>query len=338
MLYAYKCFCCARISSIDCLEILNIIIYYCRCISSSGRVTKGKVVPNKHGGSFRKPVVDARNKIIQKHRSKIHDARDKLAQIAKQSGDVRQKLLRKEIASKRLGSRQLYPINDAAVHRPKLPKRPYNPAPAYVEHDVRMETNDEYLPVLSRTFKNDVSYAPRMAPLPSYKLAEDPRMQMIETGWSTSVGADPFDCYEVPQARPFDVSEPRNLNRQLTIQVRPNTTQKSIRRVSNEQPYHYGESSLGQSAIPSYDRYRDNDGQLSYKMRSRLHQSPNPSQSMGIFSNPYASRIEETKQKPGYRIVVSNLHGSVTQNDVKVSRVNFLENIDRHEYCLRSTH
>lgn len=42
-----------------------------------------------------KVIVDARNKIIQRNRSKITDARDKLAQITKQSGDVRLKLIRK---------------------------------------------------------------------------------------------------------------------------------------------------------------------------------------------------------------------------------------------------
>lgn len=290
-------------------------------------------MPKKHGGLLRTPVIDARNKIIQKHRSEIHDARDKLAQIARQNGDVRQKLLRKGITSKSSINRRHF-SNDVAVVRHKPVKRPYNPP--YTEHDIRMESSNDYMPALRRTVKNDVSYVPRMPPLSTFKHVEDSRQQMIETSWSTGVGADPFDCYEVPQTRPFDVSEPKNLNRQLTIQVRPHPTQKSIRRVSSDQPYRYTDMPHVQRNLSSYDRFRESNGQLSYEMRSRLHQSPDTSQSMGIFSNPYASRIEETKQKPGYRIVVSNLHNSVTQNDVKVTsiynkpRYNFFSRIYLH--------
>lgn len=258
-------------------------------------------------------MIDARNKIIQKHRSKIHDAREMLVQITKQSGDVRQKLIRKGIENKRLANKQ--PLFNAFVARPKPSKRAYNPT--YVQHDVRMDTTD-YLPALRRTVKNDASFVYRKPSLPTYKHIEDPRMPIMESGWSSGIGNDPFDCYEVPQARPFDVSEPRNLNRQLTIQMHPNTAQKQPRSLASEQIYPYGETLHGQRSVPSYDRYRD--GNLSYEMRSRLHQSPDPNQSMGIFSNPYANRTEEVRQqKSGYRIVVSNLHNSVTQNDVKVS-------------------
>lgn len=280
-------------------------------------MTKAKFSPNKqHGRPFRKPVIDARNKIIQKHRSKIHDAREKLAQITKQNGDVRQKLLRKGIENRKFITKQ--PLYNAPLARPKPLKRPYNPAPAYIEHDVRMDTT-EYLPALRRTVKNDVPYVSRMPSLPTYKHIEDPRAPIMDSSWSASVGADPFDCYEVPQARPFDVSEPRNLNRHLTIQMRPHSEQKPMHSIPSDSLYAYGESSRGQRTVTNYDRYRDGNGHLSYEMRSRLHQSPDRSQSMGIFSNPYASRTEETRPKTGFRIVVSNLHSSVTQNDVKVS-------------------
>lgn len=68
-----------------------------------------------------------------------------------------------------------------------------------------------------------------------------------------------------------------------------------------------------------HGRYSDGNGHLSYEMRARLQHSPDSSQSMGIFANPYASRMDESKHKPGFRIVVSNLHNSVSQNDVKVN-------------------
>lgn len=41
-------------------------------------------------------ITDARLKIIQKNRSKIRDARDKLAEITRNNGDVRKKLMQKQ--------------------------------------------------------------------------------------------------------------------------------------------------------------------------------------------------------------------------------------------------
>lgn len=307
----------------------------------SGRIVKQKAAATKkHGGIVRrKPaaIIDARNKIIQKHRSKIHDARDKLAQIAKRNGDVRKKLLRKGIDSQHNFSNRQYTLEKTSVaaataaaasqRAPQKPlRRPYKPS--YIEHDIRMDVEAEYMPALRRTVKNDVAYASRMPPLPTFKHIDDPRQQMIENCWSSGggggggIGADPFDCYEVPSARPYDVSEPRNLNRQMTAPL----PQKTIRRVSPEPVrYRYTDvPAISQRVAVSnsaYDRYRDGNGpgQLSYEMRSRLHHLPNPSQSMGIFSNPYAIRTsDDGKQKQGYRIVVSNLHSSVSQNDVKV--------------------
>lgn len=309
----------------------------------SGRIVKPKAATTKkHGGIVRrKPaaiIIDARNKIIQKHRSKIHDARDKLAQIAKRNGDVRKKLLRKGIDSQHNFSNRQYALEKTSVAAAaaaaaaaasqratqKPLRRPYKPS--YIEHDIRMNVESEYMPALRRTVKNDVAYASRMPPLPTFKHIDDPRQQMIESSWSSGsggagMGADPFDCYEVPLSRPYDVSEPRNLNRQLTAQL----SQKPMRRPSPEPAgrYRYNDvSALTQRvavANPSYERYRDGNGHLSYEMRSRLHHLPDPNQSMGIFSNPYANRVsDDGKQKQGYRIVVSNLHSSVSQNDVKV--------------------
>lgn len=50
------------------------------------------------GGGIAKPamVVDARMKIIQKKRAQIRDARDKLVEIARNSGDARLRLLKRK--------------------------------------------------------------------------------------------------------------------------------------------------------------------------------------------------------------------------------------------------
>lgn len=287
-----------------------VVFYFLHSI----RAANGKTTIKKHGGSFQKPMIDARNKIIEKHRSQIFDARDKLVQIAKRNGDVRRKLLKKGLEKPSFKNRRSF--LEQPVSRPtKLVRRPYK-TPSYIEHDIRMDIDANYIPALRRTVKNDVSYASRMPPLPTFKHIEDPRQQIVDN-WSAG-GPDPFDCYEVPISRPYDVSEPRNLNRQQVIghQV---VSQKPILRASPDSRYRYSDMTLPQRSFEQ-DRYRNTSSHLSYEMRSRLHHSPDLTQSMGIFSNPYNARSDEIKQKSGYRIVVSNLHSSVSQNDVKVTK------------------
>lgn len=56
-------------------------------------------------------------------------------------------------------------------------------------------------------------------------------------------------------------------------------------------------------------------------MRARLERPPDSNASMGIFSNPYTKQPQQQQQPAvlnGYRIVVSNLHSSVSQSDIKV--------------------
>lgn len=174
--------------------------------------------PNKIN---KKPVIDARNKIIQKNRAKITDARDKLAQIAKRSGDARFKLLKKNINSLKkfkFGKEGIDKIMRQGTAPKAAPVRGVG-----VKHGATfnravkdiMEIDyeeDEYSPNLRRTVKNDIAYKPAavssMPPLPTFNKYLD----RMETRPIADYD-DPFDCYEVPVARPYDVSEPRNLNR-----------------------------------------------------------------------------------------------------------------------------
>lgn len=59
-------------------------------------------------------------------------------------------------------------------------------------------------------------------------------------------------------------------------------------------------------------------------MRTRLERAPDSNTSMGIFSNPYtivnkpaSASTGGIPSTPGYRIVVSNLHSSVSQSDIR---------------------
>ncbi|KAJ6639213.1 polymerase delta-interacting protein 3 [Pseudolycoriella hygida] len=60
----------------------------------------------------------------------------------------------------------------------------------------------------------------------------------------------------------------------------------------------------------------DENSHLSYEMRTRLKNMPDSNMSMGMFSNPYTKPMLPPKTS-GYRIVVSNLHSSVSQSDIK---------------------
>lgn len=159
--------------------------------ASSGRFNAGK------------PIVDARNKIIQKNRLKIRDARDKLVQIAKRSGDARLKLLKKQESHRP-------PMHLTTARKPPRPSRPTmleRKPSAYRNHDDLMDMDDDFVPAplaLRRTVKNEIAMMP---PLPTFKVERRPP----SNPWST----DPFDCYEVPTERPTDVSEPRHLQRTI---------------------------------------------------------------------------------------------------------------------------
>lgn len=294
-----------------------------------------------------KPVLDARNKIIQKNRAKIHDARDKLGQIAKRSGDARLKLLQKNIrflkkfgeldtavdALKRAsnpntGAAQVPKRAPAALKRPNTLKRAPYQRLAGDDVDMDVELNYQYpsSASLRRTVKNEIAYVPSstMPPLPTFKYVE-PSRRMTATR-SADFEVDPFDCYEVPVARPYDVSEPRNLNRSVLGAQMDAYSHKGLRSSSNVISSMEYERSMPLSA-PQYKggsdlskRYSaDENSHLSHEMRVRLQRAPDRTQSAGIFTNPYSPDSRERQiTNAGYRIVVSNLHNSVSQSDIKV--------------------
>lgn len=295
----------------------------------SGGAT-GKFSPKK---TVKKPILDARNKIIQKNRAKIHDARDRLAQIAKRSGDARLKLMKKKKVVGLTSAGKRNAGGPAGLKRlPPIPAR--QPARPVEVFDYTPPSAD-----LRRTVKNEFAYGSgtSMPPLPTFKYMEPPKRS--ENVWDS----DPFDCYEVPVARPYDVSEPRNLNRSIRTSAHMDAVPtKGILRTSSSNdgvPTSTFGRSLSLSA-PSADPYSmrgsamsdprrryasiEENSHLSSEMRNRLQRTPNVTQSSGIFSNPYASSAREVKQSSssqGYRIVVSNLHSSVSQSDIKVSHL-----------------
>lgn len=279
-------------------------------------------------------IIDARNKLIQKNRAKIHDARDKLVQKTKKRNvDARLTLLQKNIDSlKKFGepvpslkSVKRNATVGAAKKRPAAAlKRPVLQRAAAVEMDVDMDFYSSGS--LRRTVQNEIAYKPAstMPPLPTFKYIESARRMTAPLRPTTeSYEVDPFDCYEVPAARPYDVSEPRHLNRSVHEARMDPYPRKGILRSSggNGMGYERPMSLSSSQYDPSGRRYiADENSHLSSEMRTRLQRAPDSNQSAGIFSNPYAFGSGDERQisaGSGYRIVVSNLHGSVSQSDIR---------------------
>lgn len=219
------------------------------------------------------------------------------------------------------------PVNAQATFSRNAPNKSLN-----VDMDVDMDM--EYFSSsnnLRRTVKNDIAYKPAstMPPLPTferYTLPATRRFPEIKRTMAEYSEPDPFDCYEVPVARPYDVSEPRNLSRSVHESQIDNYPRKGILRSAGNN----GIGSMGYERSMQTSHYRndasrrfisDENSHLSNDMRVRLQRTPDATQSAGIFSNPYASSPREQmirqSSNQGYRIVVSNLHGSVNQSDIK---------------------
>lgn len=267
-----------------------------------------KPVRSPAAGGLGKPklVVDARMKIIEKKRSQIRDARDKLVEIARNSGDARLKLL------KRKGK----PLPGNGILK-KSPSKVGKGKPFVDEDDDYDMEVDIRRPIgpLKRTVRNEMFSVPStMPPLPTFgrSVRPSPPPQTSSSTWNS----DPFDCYEVHTSRPI-LHKPAPAPAPL-----PNYDDLPPRRTRTRTP-------------PPPPVYVEDRPHLSSTMRARLERAPNPNESMGIFSKMSADdRYPESRTHyhhgaplspspsppiSGHRIVVSNLHSSVTQNDIRVS-------------------
>lgn len=256
----------------------------------SVRKVPSKSVPFPSGKPFIRDtrIKDARLKIIEKNRAKIRDARDKLGEITRSSGDARLRLARKQgliSASHRNRKASVLRSRNADKYPgERLPDVIEVPR-GYVDYDnmERME-EEEYATQLNRAVTNDLAFKPFRNEAP----------------WESN-GNDPFELYNIPLSRsPPDAVPDISIRRQ-------------IRQMSPDLP---PTRTIRQASPPYTRRYVPQDSShLSYEMRSRLERAPDRNLSMGIFSNPLKS--QNNYPNSGYRIVVSNLHTSVTQGDIK---------------------
>lgn len=264
-------------------------------------------------------VTDARNKIIQKNRSKIRDARDKLAEIAKTT-DARLKIMKKRKnnpfehpilhrgapKNKQYGLTSNSKVARTAEKRRRAPP-PFirDPAPPPPQHSPRGRKYPDFNamdidePMIRRTVTNDLVELP---PFPRFNRSRTPERNERDSFWTS----DPFDCYEVPTTRrPSNVAEPIHIQRKIfNVDSMHNTMPKK--------------GILRSSRLPSptyHRRYEPivENSSLSHQMRTRLERAPNDLESHGILAKADSPPIIAG----GYRIVVSNLHCSVSQGDIK---------------------
>ncbi|XP_058800306.1 polymerase delta-interacting protein 3-like [Phymastichus coffea] len=305
------------------------------------RQTVVKSKPKVNGTVSSRPktsIEDARFKIIQKKRKHIGDAREKLAQIAKQS-DARLKLeklrattTKKDLASisRKTGRNGRISLTTnkppPPVHIPRsmppafipppvrtLSYRPPPPIsePQYMNAMLRTYAN-EYLmnhqapPPMRRTVSND--YAPSLPPPPPvfnikptpYRDWDKPPLHSTSSSVSRS-----------QSLRSSDHSRPRD------YKVIPRTDMTKVQST----PIYKDEwnfSSKSRTIIPDVNSkyYQTVKSHRDVGVRSRLQASPPPPTKTSR-SAPTATRLKTSSQSGGYRIVVSNLQSNVTQEDIK---------------------
>lgn len=303
------------------------------------RINRGARANGSVRGRGTQIITDARFKIIQKNREKLTDARDKLAEIAKQS-DARLKLdkirasqlkkietplpgiSRKTGRNGRLSlsTNKVPPIMPHTVS-PNIPNNyippptrsvGYRPPPLVEPHymgDMSMDYNDDYMmeaAPLRRTVSNE--YAPTPPPPP-------PVFSIKPSSPYTWVKPTSSNATRIIPSRKPDIDRERERPRDYKIIARSSMAKPPS--PSYKEDWSFGTKSrtiLAEDGIDS--KYYDSRGHRDVGVKSRLDSIPTKSRSMGVLSRPKTSTTSSS-QSTGYRIVVSNLQANVTQEDIK---------------------
>lgn len=309
----------------------------------SGKIRKFS--PTKKNGppSF----IDARSKIIQNNRRNIKDAREKIVINARKTiVDARDKLTKRrevpgrrqpgigrELTARMQGKAKKGPLNQ--LNRKPLTREIQQDSEDEDDYDMELDSVNIKPMSLKRTVHNDSYRAapPKSMPkMPTFNINND-----IEDRLSPSF--DPFDCYVVPTRVPVTVHhaprvEPR-IDRYPTSRVMSahmdtdsyGQRKGILRKEDHDDRYN--------DRFDDRDRYADNDryaddirrsahsssAQSMDSIRSRLYNEPRDrNESMGIFAKMPVARAPSPPMisKPiGHRIIVSNLHHSVSDKDVR---------------------
>ncbi|XP_053663429.1 uncharacterized protein LOC128712558 [Anopheles marshallii] len=314
----------------------------------------GYRVDNGANRRHQRPVEDARMKIIKNKRAKMRDARDQLNEINRgrnsryrwyknpRQPDVssgvtpaistngRNNAIPDHLKRMRLDRSYADPEYVPTMPTPSGPLPRYFPTRGisfgngtpdegeFERMNVQRLTVNQPMGSLAnatRTLHNDAYTLPSsMPPFPHFRTVRATSTPMNSnngtqlakfTPPSVSSVADPFDQYEVNHRPNLNVPPPP-----LPAGNRPPL--RGILRTKPSTPPAPTISIAPVTGVPQ---------NLSPSMRARLERAPNPNKSMGIFAHNFGGEpplpSPPTTSVTGYRIVVSNLHPSVSQIDIK---------------------
>lgn len=160
---------------------------------------------------------------------------------------------------------------------------------------------------LKRTVRNDMfrNIPPMTMPkLPTFNINQD---------LNRMPSPDPFDCYVVPTRRPIPMPP---LRPERVSRYQPGRSMNA-----HMDSYEQRKSILRSSQMDDHDdRFDDDRYELSSKdgVRSRLYkESRDRNESAGIFAKLPVRGTSPPPAQVGHRIVISNLHPSVSESDVR---------------------
>ncbi|XP_034942092.1 polymerase delta-interacting protein 3-like [Chelonus insularis] len=296
----------------------------------------GRLQPNMPPKNNRKNqiITDARLKIIQKNRAKLTDARDKLAEIAKQS-DARLKLEKLRATSLKkinppfsgitrktgrsgrltLSTNKIaplmsthLPVSNYTVPNTRVSKyqTSFSEPHGYTMDDVVMDySNDAFMMdvPLRRTVNNEYALTPPPPP-PVFGIKNSSSYDWVNQTSSNSSR----------NSRKIDHDRPR----QLKIIDRAPLSQKTDSTYRDS--WSFGSNSRTIITNDDHDeKYYNSRSSRDVSVKSRLDSSLSKSQRSAdpVMSRPKTTSLSSSSQQSGYRIVVSNLQANVTQEDIK---------------------
>lgn len=254
------------------------------------------------------PVLfDARQKIIKKNRVKIHDARERIAENARKTiKDARQLL---SSAKKPAVGGPQRALKKGIIPRGRpMPRAPKPPTDFLMDDDFDLQDLDDlHLKPLSlkRTVRNDmIASLPRSMPkMPTFSISQD----------HLRASPDPFDCYVVPKRHHIPIPPIRS---ERIERYQPG------RMSAHMDAYEPRKSILRSSQLDDHDDRFDDDRYVSASdgVRNRLYNESRHSdrnESQGIFAKLPVRGSSPPPAQHGHRIIISNLHATVTESDVR---------------------
>lgn len=274
----------------------------------AGRVGKVSKSPRQLPHISKKPAVltDARMRIIKTKRTKIDDARDIIAVNKRKTlKDAREIISKREYLMKPM---------QATKKKPQIPHLKSAGARSLaLRNEILLKESIDFGPPVSalrRTVKNDMflsSLPPSMPKPPTFMFKNDRPARL-------SPELDPFDCYVVPKREHMPLPPMRGENSRFHPAGKlMSAHMDAYAKASSRYPRAAASSSRGDD----HDDRMDTDAYSS--VRSRLYQDSSRdsrNESAGIFAKMPVRHSSPPPDPTGHSIIISNLHKSVTCEDV----------------------